>query len=126
MQPLDAHIFACNCSQRTGANTAGPLRRCKRNHGTSMPMPAFCLQRRKSEAIATLLAQLDARESAPVDSGVQVRRQLSFCANSEMAHESDGQASLRRLRSDNGEAIQMTESEPTEFDTATFLAKAGL
>jgi CRP-like cAMP-binding protein len=61
-----------------------------------------------------------------VVSGVRVRDQLSCCAGSEMAHESDGQASLRRLRSETGEAIQMTESEPTEFDAATFLAKAGL
>ena len=43
-----------------------------------------------------------------------------------MARESDGQASLRPLRSDTGEVIQMAESEPTEFDAAKFLAKAGL
>ena len=82
MQPLDARTSCLQLRPR-GREQAlqWTLRRCKRNHGTGMRTQAFYLPRRKSGAIAALLAQLDARESAPVNSSVRVRRQLSFCAD---------------------------------------------
>ena len=92
---------ACNCVPADGSKyCSAPGADAKRNHGTSLPMPASCLRRRKSEAIANSLAQIQTHRVGPMWKGAfECGREPSFGADSEMADESDVKGpSVRRDR----------------------------